>query len=114
MQKSRSETEAANSGTVSMSGRTGLYLYQYTTALKCLGNRLGLGAPMLAKPTTKMKPEMSKTLVLCLIYFISVLTPLLQDGVVGELDELNVNHTSQTNRVCARRHARREGIAGGV
>ena len=52
---------------------------------------------MLAKPTTKMKPEMSKTLVLCLIYFISVLTPLLQDGVVQELDEFNVNRTSQTN-----------------
>ena len=45
---------------------------------------------MLAKPTTNMKPEMSKTLVLCLIYFISVLTPLLQDGVVKELDEFNV------------------------
>ena len=52
---------------------------------------------MVSEAATKMKPEMSKTLVLCLIYFISVLTPLLQDGVVKELDEFNVDHTSQTN-----------------
>ena len=42
---------------------------------------------MLAKPSTNMKPEMSKTLVLCLIYFISVLTPLLQDGIIETLSD---------------------------
>jgi len=44
-----------------------------------------------------MKPEMSKTLVLCVIYLLSMMTPLLQDGITHELGDIGSRDYSQTN-----------------
>ena len=53
----------------------------HTTALKCPSTRLSAGVPMLAKPTTKLKPEMTKALVLAILMVCSSLSVYLTSQV---------------------------------